>query len=117
MESSRFPMFKKIHFYYVSIHSLRTIERNADRDIRVNYDVIFYDKWLYTNYINNILIWAKKPHKMITINLKLSTLCDLSIGDIQNSIHYRSIYNIWFLAENTYTVIPSNLKVSTIYEF
>lgn len=80
MESSRFPMFNKIHFYYVSIHSLRTIERNAYRDFRVNYDLIFYDEWLYTNY-NNILIWAKKPHKMITINLKLSLLCDFSIGD------------------------------------
>lgn len=117
MESSRFPMYNKIHFYYVSIHSLRTIERDADRDIRVNYDVKFYDKWLYTNYINSILIWAKKPHKMITIHLKLSILCGFSIGDIQNSIHYQNIYNIWILPENTYTLIPNNLKVSIIFEF
>lgn len=43
MESSRFPMFDKIDLYYVTIHFLKTIEWNADCDIKVNYDFIFYD--------------------------------------------------------------------------
>lgn len=37
-------MLKKIHLYYVTIHSLQTLERNVDRDVKVNHDVISYDR-------------------------------------------------------------------------
>lgn len=44
-ESSGFIMFNKIHLlcYYTFWDSLRMIERNADCDIKVNYEVISYE--------------------------------------------------------------------------
>uniref|UniRef100_K1PS20 Uncharacterized protein n=1 Tax=Magallana gigas TaxID=29159 RepID=K1PS20_MAGGI len=43
----------EVAFSHPLIHSLRTIDRNADRDVKVNYDVISYE--VQTSFLNTSL--------------------------------------------------------------